>query len=72
MSEKRDNGGDTPRYVDRRGDEVEKRGGYMAPVSPFRLPRMPGGPAQGAQTTPSGGEPTPPPVETSSASSSQN
>ncbi|WIX92479.1 hypothetical protein [Amycolatopsis sp. DG1A-15b] len=37
------------RVVPDSGDHViEKRGGYEAPSTPFALPEMPAGPAQGA------------------------
>ncbi|KDN16402.1 hypothetical protein [Amycolatopsis rifamycinica] len=42
------------RVVPDAGDHViEKRGGYEAPSTPFALPEMPAGPAQGA--SPAGG-----------------
>ncbi len=57
MSKTRDNQ-DTPRNpADERVNESQKRGGYIAPNTPFNLPTMPAGPGQGGQKE---GESTPP------------
>jgi hypothetical protein len=60
MNETRDNRQPSRHTTDRRVDEVQKRGGYLAPASPFSLPAMPAGPAQGAQTDSESTTPTGP------------
>ena len=48
MSDTRGPIGRTP---DRRVQGGQQRGGYAAPATPFSLPEMPSGPAQGASSS---------------------
>lgn len=63
MSETQDDRRSADRTEDRSIDEVQKRGGYLAPASPFSLPTMPAGPAQGAQPDPDPNAPAKPDPE---------